>query len=103
VNDARAPLPPAAADLPSELEPLDAAPTDLRGLELAGRLIRKVDLSERPAHDLRIVESRLEDVDASETELPGAALRDVVVTRGSWAGANASSSRLERSRSRECA
>jgi uncharacterized protein YjbI with pentapeptide repeats len=81
-------LPPAAVDLPDELDPLDEAPADLRGLELTGRLLR--------AHDLRIVESRLEDVDASETELPGATWRDVGVTRGSWAGANASSSRLER-------
>lgn len=91
-----APLLPATADLPGALEAVGEVPADLRGLELIGRLVRKLDLSERDAHDIRIVESRLEDVEASSAHMPGATIRDVVVTRGSWAGANARSSRLER-------
>ena len=61
-----APSLPAEPDLPETFATLEEAPPDLRALELGGRLLRGLDLSGRPGHDLRVVESRLEDASTGE-------------------------------------
>ena len=91
-----APSPPTAPDLPEALEPLIDAPEELRGLILEGRSLQGLDLSGRVAHDVRFVDSRLDDVDISAAEARGLALRDAAVEQGSWAGLNAEAARMER-------
>lgn len=71
-------------------------PDDLRRLEVEESLLRRLDLSRRTGHDLRIVETSLEEIVFDETEMRGLTLRDVRVQGGSWTTVNADAARLER-------
>ena len=55
-----------------------------------------LDLTERDATGLRLVESRLERVELTSTRLQGASLRDLEVAGGSWANLVADSLALTR-------
>ncbi len=83
------PEPPRPPDVPAALEDVEVADRPLQGLRLERVALRRADLSERAAPDLRITESLLEDVLLDGTEAAGLALADVRVQRGSWSNVRA--------------
>ena len=88
---------PAAPDLPGELVAAQL-PADLARAELEGRLLEGLDLSERDASRLTLVESRVVRVDLGGSTLRHATLRDLVVEEGSWANVRAANATLRRLR-----
>jgi uncharacterized protein YjbI with pentapeptide repeats len=83
-------------ELPPELEVLDLALDALRGRQAGPGVARAAQLSGAAAHDLRLTEVRLEDVDLSGCTAPGLQLVDVVAVRGSWSNLQAHESRFRR-------
>ena len=71
------PIAPATPDLPEELE-ASTLPDELARAELEACLLEGLDLSERDASRLALVESRLVRVDLTGSSLRHATLRDVV-------------------------
>jgi len=84
----KAPIAPSAPDLPDELVAV-TRPVKLAGQEVEQSLLERIDLSKADASRLRLVESRLVEVDLTGAALGHATLRDVVVTEGSWANVRA--------------
>jgi uncharacterized protein YjbI with pentapeptide repeats len=91
------PIEPATPDLPEELEAAEL-PDVLARAELEACLIEGVDLTERDASQLSLVESRLVHVDLAGSTLRNATLRDLIVEEGSWANVRASNASLRRLR-----
>jgi uncharacterized protein YjbI with pentapeptide repeats len=89
----KAPAPP---DLPQELASLDAEPPALRELELSECLVDARDWSQRDATGIGLSECRLENVALDEAKVVRAQLRDVLVSGGSWANANAADASVRR-------
>jgi uncharacterized protein YjbI with pentapeptide repeats len=87
------PIPP---DLPDELDALADAPADLRGAELRACRLRGLALAGGTAHDLHVIESRLDDADLAGAQVRGVRLRDAYVAGGSWANADAGSADMRR-------
>ncbi len=82
---AERPVAPAPPDLTDELALVAEAPIDLRALRALEHRLVGLDLSGRNGDGLQLVESRVEDVDFSDSTLRRASMRDVVVDGGSWA------------------
>jgi uncharacterized protein YjbI with pentapeptide repeats len=84
----KAPIAASPPDLPEEL---DAAPppATLARVEVEAVLWERADLADADARFLRLVESRLVDVDLTGASLGQAMLRDVRVTEGSGANVKA--------------
>lgn len=91
----KAPATPAQPDLPDELDVPETL-LELRGLELEACVLERIDLSERDASRLHLVECRLVQVDLSGSILKDASLRDVVAVDGSWANTHAEVATLRR-------
>jgi uncharacterized protein YjbI with pentapeptide repeats len=91
------PVEPATPDLPEELD-VSELPADLARGDLEACLLEGLDLSERDASRLALVESRLVRVDLTGSSLRNATLRDLVVEEGSWANVRASNASLRRLR-----
>ncbi|HXL43616.1 MAG TPA: pentapeptide repeat-containing protein [Gaiellaceae bacterium] len=91
----KAPAVPAQPDLPAELVAL-GVPVELRGLNLEACVLERIDLSDREASEMRLVESRLVQVDLGGSALKDASFRDVVALDGSWANVRAEGARLRR-------
>ncbi len=91
----KAPIAPEPPDLPDELEAAEP-PAKLLGQELELLLLERADLSDANASRIRLVESRLADVDLSGAKLEYATFRDVFVTEGSWANVRATGIVLRR-------
>jgi uncharacterized protein YjbI with pentapeptide repeats len=83
-------------ELPPELEVLDLAVGGLRGRHAGPGVVRAAQLAGAAAHDLRLTEVRLEDVDLSGCAAPGLQLVDVVAAGGSWSNLQAHESRFRR-------
>jgi fluoroquinolone resistance protein len=90
------PIEPAAPDLPEELGAPPELPDVLARGELEACLLERLDLSERDASLLTLVESRLLHVDLTGARLQNATLRDVAIEEGSWANAGAANATLRR-------
>src|SRR6476646_610966 len=90
------PIDPAPPDLPDELEVLAHAPADLRQAELRACTLRGLALAGGIAHDLQVIESRLDDADFAAAEMRGIRLRDAHVAGGSWANADAGAADMRR-------
>jgi uncharacterized protein YjbI with pentapeptide repeats len=88
--------PPAAPDLPDALAPLEEEPPALRGLELSERLIAARDWSVRDAEGIRLTECRLDNVALDEARLRRGNVRDVRVSGGNWANADAGEAFVKR-------
>ena len=82
-------------DLPEELRVLEL-PDVLVRAKLEGCLLEGLDLSERDASLLTLVESRLVHVDLTGARLRNATLRDVAIAEGSWANVRAANATLRR-------
>ena len=83
------PEPPRPPDVPADLEEVELGDRPLHGLRLERVALRRADLSERAAPDLRLEESLLEDVLLDGAEAAGLVLVDVAVRRGSWSNLRA--------------
>jgi uncharacterized protein YjbI with pentapeptide repeats len=92
------PIEPAAPDLPEGLAAPPELPDMLTRRELEACLLERLDLSERDASLLTLVESRLLHVDLTGARLQNATLRDIVVEEGSWANVRAANVTLRRLR-----
>ncbi len=86
----------ASPQLPEVLEPLELAPASLRGLRAGPGLAAGAVLAGAAAHDLRLDEVRLADVELDEAVAPGLRLLDVVAEQGSWANLRAPEAQLTR-------
>ena len=71
-------------------------PADLRDTEIRERHLSAVDLSERDATGVRLIECRLDEVDLSGAILRRASIRDAVFRGGSWANVDAHQATLTR-------
>jgi hypothetical protein len=91
------PAHPAAPDLPDELVAREM-PQDLVDLELEGCLLEGLDLSSRDAKGLRLIESRLAEIDLTESLLARAQMHDLVWVDGSVANLRAEGAALHRVR-----
>jgi uncharacterized protein YjbI with pentapeptide repeats len=80
---------PRTPDLPVELDTVELGERALHRLHLERVALRRIDLAERVAPDLRITESLLEDVMLDGVEAAGLRLADVRVERGSWSNLRA--------------
>ena len=80
----KAPLAPARPDLSRELVSQEL-PEELRGLDLEGVLLERIDLSGRDASNVQLVKCRLVQLDLSGSAAVGAGFRDVIAVGGSWA------------------
>ncbi len=94
--DVEPPATPRAPVLPADLERVELGDRPLHGLRLERVALVGADLSERSAPDLRIDESRLDDVLLDAMEAPGFGLADVRVRGGSWANLRAGRAALTR-------
>jgi hypothetical protein len=90
------PVLPSPPDLPEALSLSWEAPVELRAVEVRERNLSASDLSGRDATSLRLIESRVEGVDLSDTILRGASIRDTVVEGGNWANADAAEAAMSR-------
>ena len=79
-----APLVPSQPDLSHELVSQEL-PEELRGLDLEGVLLERIDLSGRDASNVQLVKCRLVQLDLSGSAAVGAGFRDVIAVGGSWA------------------
>jgi fluoroquinolone resistance protein len=68
----------------------------LAGLELDERLVDARDWTGRDAKGIRLTECRVDGVGLDEAALRGANVRDVIVSEGSWANADASEAFMKR-------
>jgi uncharacterized protein YjbI with pentapeptide repeats len=84
----KAPLVPAEPDLSHELVSQEL-PEELRGLDLEGVLLERLDLSDRDASNVQLVKCRLVQLDLSDSAAVGAGFRDVIAVGGSWANIRA--------------
>lgn len=91
----KAPVVPAPPDLPDKLT-VGVIPNELRGGELQACVVERVDLSDRDAVALKLVECRLVQVDMTGAALNDARFRDVLAIDGSWANMRAAGARLRR-------
>lgn len=98
VDPPAAPHPP---DVPPDLEAANPGDAMLVGLRLERVALRGLVFEERAAADLRIDESRLDDVGFDGCEAAGLTLTDVRVQGGSWANLRAVSGALTRIEARE--
>ena len=89
------PLAPKDPDLPDDL-PAAEVPPKLEGVVLERRLLKNLDLSNREASRLELLQSRVVEVDLSGSNLTSAAARDLTATGGSWANTRADGARLRR-------
>lgn len=85
-----------APELPEDLTALADIALDLRAADLQEQLLSGLDLSGREGASLRMVDSRVEEVDFSASVLRRASMTDVLVDGGSWANADLSSATLKR-------
>jgi uncharacterized protein YjbI with pentapeptide repeats len=82
-----APTDPSPPELPDDLPSLTVAACELRGGRVGPGVVSGAELGGADAHDLRLAEVRLDNVDLAGCVAPGAQLVDVVVHDGSWANA----------------
>ena len=80
---------------------MELGDSPLAGARLERVLLRGLSLDERSAPDLRLAESRLEDVALDGCEAAGLIFSDVVVAGGSWANLRAVRGALTRVEARE--
>ena len=90
------PAEPAPPDLPPRLEPLDLSSSRRRGQRAGPGLVEAATPTDADAHDLRLRDVVLRDVDLGGSRLVGADLLDVVVERGSLSNAVAREATLRR-------
>jgi uncharacterized protein YjbI with pentapeptide repeats len=91
----KAPLVPAQPDLSHE--PVrQELPEDLRGFDLEGVLLERLDLAGREASNLQLVKSRMVQLDLNGSAVVGAGFRDVIAVGGSWANIRAERAILRR-------
>jgi uncharacterized protein YjbI with pentapeptide repeats len=91
------PIAPATPDLPEELDAAELPAVLARG-ELEARLLEGLDLAERDASRLSLVESRLVNVDFTGTVVRNGMLRDLMMEEGSWANVRGANVTLRRVR-----